>query len=92
MLYYNPITMEQKLFMDGMLLRTDIELILPGNGGQNLRIGMPDTIDSTDDPWNGLIDEVRVSHNARDENWIQTEYNNQVNPSSFYLIGPQEFS
>jgi len=38
-----------------------------------------------DDEWfNGVIDEVRISNTARSSDWIQTEYNNQNNPSAFY--------
>ncbi len=40
-----------------------------------------------DEEWfNGAIDEVRVSNNARSADWIQTEYNNQNNPSAFYSL------
>ncbi|MFW9773419.1 MAG: DUF2341 domain-containing protein, partial [Candidatus Thorarchaeota archaeon] len=36
--------------------------------------------------WDGLIDELRISRVARSADWIQTEYNNQYNPNSFYSI------
>ena len=36
---------------------------------------------------NASLDEVRLSNIARSPSWIQTEYNNQRNPSSFYSIG-----
>jgi hypothetical protein len=38
------------------------------------------------DPFKGIIDEVRVSNIARSAQWIQTEYNNQSDPSSFYSV------
>ncbi|MEM3549935.1 MAG: DUF2341 domain-containing protein [Candidatus Bathyarchaeia archaeon] len=38
----------------------------------------------------GFIDEVRVSNITRSAVWILTEYNNQLNPSVFYTIGPEE--
>jgi hypothetical protein len=38
----------------------------------------------------GLIDEVRVSNVARSANWVNTEYTNQLNPSAFYTISPEE--
>lgn len=38
----------------------------------------------------GFIDEVRASDIARSPAWILTEYNNQLNPSAFYTIGPEE--
>ena len=37
--------------------------------------------------FNGGIDEVRLSNNARSTDWIATEYNNQSFPSSFYDEG-----
>ena len=37
--------------------------------------------------FDGVIDEVRISNVARSAQWIQTCYNNQMNPSSFYTIG-----
>jgi len=38
-------------------------------------------------PWEGQIDEMRISHIARSQCWIETEYNNQSSPSTFYSIG-----
>jgi hypothetical protein len=40
--------------------------------------------------WDGKLDEFRVSNTARTASWIQTEYNNQNNPSTFYTVGLQE--
>jgi len=33
------------------------------------------------------MDEVRVSNSARSAAWIQTEYNNQSSPQTFYAVG-----
>ncbi|MEK9194792.1 MAG: hypothetical protein AAB975_00300, partial [Patescibacteria group bacterium] len=38
----------------------------------------------------GRIDEVRVSNSARSANWIQTSYNNQLNPAAFITVAPQQ--
>ncbi|MGB9914278.1 MAG: DUF2341 domain-containing protein [Candidatus Bathyarchaeales archaeon] len=38
----------------------------------------------------GFIDEVRASNIARNQAWILTEYNNQLNPSQFFSLGPEE--
>jgi hypothetical protein len=35
----------------------------------------------------GQADEVRIASIARPAEWIETEFNNQSNPSSFYTIG-----
>lgn len=39
---------------------------------------------------NGELDEVRVSSVARSQDWIETEFNNQNAPDSFYLISSEE--
>lgn len=41
-------------------------------------------------PFNGIIDEVRVSNNSRSADWIATEYSNQSSPSSFYTLGSEQ--
>ncbi len=43
--------------------------------------------DQPGQPWNGNLDEIRVSNIARSADWIAAEYNNQKNPSTFYSIG-----
>ncbi|MDD1670894.1 MAG: DUF2341 domain-containing protein, partial [Methanomicrobiales archaeon] len=41
--------------------------------------------------FDGIIDEIRISHVIRSAGWIQTEYNNQNNPGSFFAsIGAEE--
>lgn len=39
------------------------------------------------DFFNGIIDEVRISPFARNQDWIQTSYNNQLNPGAFITVG-----
>ena len=41
-------------------------------------------------PFNGTIDEVRISNKARSGNWITTEYNNQYAPGDFYTLGVEK--
>ncbi|MFX0185913.1 MAG: DUF2341 domain-containing protein, partial [Candidatus Hodarchaeota archaeon] len=38
----------------------------------------------------GKLDEMRVSDISRSPNWIQTEYNNQNDPDTFYSVGSIE--
>jgi hypothetical protein len=40
--------------------------------------------------FNGVMDEVKISDNARSAGWILTEYNNQYVPSTFSTIGGEE--
>jgi hypothetical protein len=39
---------------------------------------------------NGIIDEVRISSGARSAAWIQAEYNNTNDTSTFYSVGNEE--
>ncbi|MHA1966063.1 MAG: LamG-like jellyroll fold domain-containing protein, partial [Candidatus Thorarchaeota archaeon] len=39
--------------------------------------------------WDGRIDEVRVSSSYRSLGWIQTEFNNQDDPTSFFTVGSE---
>lgn len=39
--------------------------------------------------FNGLIDEARVIFETKNADWVQTEYNNQNNPDSFYSISAE---
>ena len=38
----------------------------------------------------GILDEVRIANRALPEPWIQTEYNNQNSPSTFYSISNEQ--
>ncbi|MHA2202440.1 MAG: DUF2341 domain-containing protein, partial [Candidatus Hodarchaeales archaeon] len=46
----------------------------------------------TDYPIDGMLDEVRVSKGIHSLAWIQTEYNNQYDPASFYSVGSEYLS
>ena len=39
--------------------------------------------------FDGLIDEFRISNVARSAEWIETEYNNQGSPGTFYTVTPE---
>ena len=43
-------------------------------------------------PFNGTIDEVRISKTNRSSGWLLTSYNNQNNPSSFHTLGSEEIA
>ncbi|MFW9963940.1 MAG: DUF2341 domain-containing protein [Candidatus Sifarchaeia archaeon] len=83
-----------KFYIDGnqdaatMVMTTNILSALP----DPFRIGHGDQPEAKawTYPWIGQIDEVRVSSIARSGAWIQTEYENQNNPSSFYSVGAEE--
>jgi hypothetical protein len=52
-----------------------------------VRIG--DHATGGDQPFDGIIDEVRISSAARSDAWLNTEYNNQSDPSTFFTLGPE---
>ncbi|HEX9892743.1 MAG TPA: DUF2341 domain-containing protein, partial [Gemmatimonadales bacterium] len=41
-------------------------------------------------PWQGDLDEVRVSDNARSTAWIGTQFNNQSSPGTFHTVGAEQ--
>ncbi|MFW9897371.1 MAG: DUF2341 domain-containing protein, partial [Candidatus Thorarchaeota archaeon] len=43
-------------------------------------------------PWSfdGIIDEVRISNVVRSPYWLETQFNNQYNPNSFYSIRTEQ--
>ncbi len=53
----------------------------------NIKIG--DNANGDDDPFDGVIDEVRISSAARSDAWLNTEYNNQSSPATFFTLGPE---
>lgn len=61
-----------------------------GTGAQGQALGAYSDFhalgDSFNQSLNGVGDESRVSNVARSADWILTEYNNQVNPSSFVAV------
>ena len=52
--------------------------VIVGNAPSNFNVRQP---------FDGTIDEVRIQRVARSQGWLETEYNNQLNPTSFYT-GP----
>ncbi|GAG52049.1 unnamed protein product, partial [marine sediment metagenome] len=40
--------------------------------------------------YDGMLDEIRISHFANSPGWIATVYVNQLNPNDFYFIGDEE--
>jgi len=66
------------------LTNTDDRKITPT--AQNLRIG---TTTGGDWPFNGTIDEVRISDTVRSGAWIGACYKNQSSPSTFCICGTE---
>ena len=47
---------------------------------------------NNDREWDGTLDEARISNTPRSPDWLQTSYNNQSSPSTFYAKGSEETS
>jgi hypothetical protein len=41
-------------------------------------------------PWDGMLDEMRISNSVRSASWIATAYNNQSSPSTFMTWATEE--
>ena len=97
---YNSASQTAQLYRDGVAISQQSynNNISPNNVGSsinnstgNVRIGRrPGSSDP--DMWRGIIDEVRISNAARSADWIKTEYNNQINPLAFYVVGSELFT
>ena len=82
-----------KLYADGQLVATSSSGTIGYSvnyayfvGAENIETDNS-SLDSR--PWrylNGEIDEITVSNTARSGDWIQTQYNNQSSPSTFYTF------
>jgi hypothetical protein len=67
-----------------------VTTIHSGTAKFSIGASMKDGSVATDETFKGIIDEVRISNVARDNNWISTSYNNQNSPGSFYSVGEEE--
>jgi hypothetical protein len=64
-----------------------------GNIQQDVRgIAIGNQPESTVKPFDGTIDEVRVSSIRRSDAWLDTEYNNIMNSSVFHSVGLEEIN
>lgn len=73
-----------KLFVDGALANAETFTEPMASTTATLTIGRWTDVRDYD----GAIDEARVANLARDACWLQTEYANQLDPSSFYTLSP----
>ena len=57
------------------------------NPAINVGIGnQPDPLTNGQKPFDGIIDEVRIQKVARSDGWLQTEFDNQDDPTNFYSV------
>lgn len=73
---------ELKAYIDGF--QNGSQTISLGAVNDRFRIGF---VNYTSGYFNGTLDEVRISNISRSPTWIKSEYNNQINPESFLIVG-----
>jgi len=96
---YRPITLNQWYYVvgtfDGATARLYINAGSPASASASTPIWPSNNTyigDNSDHvrKFVGFIDEIRVSNIARSAAWILAEYNNQLNPTTFYSLGAEE--
>jgi hypothetical protein len=80
------------LYVDGVWNRelNVTKTIHSGTAKFSIGASMQDGSVSANETFKGTIDEVRVSDTIRTADWINTCYNNQKAPSTFYSLGSEE--
>ena len=66
--------------------------VLKSTSGKKGMLGTPATtyFDVHPSGMTGVVDEFRISNAARSAAWIQTEFNNQNTPNTFFSVGGQQ--
>ncbi len=84
---YSSSTNMIKLYRDGSLLATKSSVTaLWTSSTEDILLGRDHS--SLDEFFDGILDELRVSDIARSDDFIETEFNNQSAPETFYDRGP----
>ena len=80
---------EWKLYKNGSYVET-LDFTNNATGGTSSVMTIGIDADSLGYPWDGIIDEVRISDTTRSTGWISTTFNNQSDPATFYTVGGEE--
>ncbi|MFX0029873.1 MAG: DUF2341 domain-containing protein, partial [Candidatus Hermodarchaeota archaeon] len=86
---YQSSTSIGRLYINGMFMgEHDFGIGTLGTNGNPFYIGFNRAW--TGEVFDGEIDEVRISSRPRSSGWVNTEFQNQDDPESFYLIGSEQ--
>ena len=77
------------IYVNGALSASATKSLTPTYSAP-LRIGVDGDQSFTNNYFNGILDEARVSDIARSADWIAAEYNNQKTGGTFYSIGAEQ--
>ena len=85
--YYVVFTWNQEkiqLYVNGFDYGSKVNNTIARNttGGLNIGSQLNEAVNSN--PFDGIIDEVRLSKVARSQQWVVTSYQNQLNPTGFF--------
>jgi hypothetical protein len=80
---------------DGSTVNLYLNGSLVGSGSYSLSLTdntvyLDPTTVPTYRPADATMDELRISSVVRSADWIKTEYNNQLNPSAFVVVGTEQ--
>lgn len=89
----------KSVYIDGVLVGTQANVHPNGIGSTNKRYGMIGDGSQAaiyngsryNKYYDGWIDELRISETCRSTGWLQTEYNNQNSPETFYSLGATNY-
>jgi len=77
-----------RIYVNGVLVseKTDWPVWPPWDGNITYTETDRYTVSSETYPLKGTVDEIRLSNICRTTSWIQTCYNNQASPETFYSV------
>lgn len=78
------------LYVDGLPDNNKLATTKADVAGHTLRLGWHADNSFFDKPFDGSIDEVRISAATRSPGWVATTFANQGDPTSFSTIGVEE--
>ncbi len=80
-----------KIYIDGTKETVAVQYDnIVGTIQTTVELAIGDRADGNYNPFNGIIDEVRVADVIHGAAWVSTEYNNQNSPSTFYTLGDEQ--
>ncbi|MFX0185408.1 MAG: DUF2341 domain-containing protein, partial [Candidatus Hodarchaeota archaeon] len=86
---FNPST-SARFYLNGQMVDEDTNSIPSSQFDPSVSVRFATRADNTG-YFDGILDEVRISNVVRSTSWIETEYNNQYDPTSFYSVsGPEQ--